>query len=63
MPLKKIILSSIIISLLACNKSVTNLPELQNTGVKKYTNTDINTWIYDNMKAYSLLVSALKLSF
>ena len=54
MPLKKIILSSIIISLLACNKSVTNLPELQNTGAKKYTNTDINTWIYDNMKAYYL---------
>lgn len=54
MQVNKIVYTIIIIGLLSCNKSVTNLSELPSTNSKKYTNTDINTWIYDNMKAYYL---------
>ena len=42
---------------IACNKSVTNLPDnpfTNNTTTQKNTNTDINTWIHENMTAYYL---------
>jgi hypothetical protein len=62
MPFKKILFYFIIIALMACNKSVTNLPNTavsDNTSVQQYTNTDVNNWIYDNMNAYYLWSSNL----
>jgi C-terminal processing protease CtpA/Prc len=45
---------------MACNKSVTTFPAAvvtpvtDNTAVQKNTNTDVNTWIHENMTAYYL---------
>ena len=51
MQVKRLLLVLLFIGALACNKSVTSLPEISNTTAKKYTNTDINTWIHEEMTA------------
>ncbi len=60
MQLKKLLIGFLIIGIMACNKSVTTIPEIpvapvvDNTTVTKITNADINTWIHENMSAYYL---------
>lgn len=54
---KKLLIGFLIIGIMACNKTVTTIPEtpvVDNTTVTKITNTDINTWIHENMSAYYL---------
>ena len=60
MQLKKLLIGFSIIGIMACNKTVTTIPEtpvapvVDNTTVTKITNADINTWIHENMSAYYL---------
>ena len=60
MQLKKLLIGFLIIGIMACNKTVTTIPEtpvapvVDNTTVTKITNADINTWIHENMSAYYL---------
>ena len=60
MQLKKLLIGFLIIGIMACNKTVTTIPEIpvapvvDNTTVTKITNADINTWIHENMSAYYL---------
>ena len=57
MRLRKLLIGILIMGGIACNKSVTNLPDnpiTNNTTTQKNTNTDINTWIHENMTAYYL---------
>ena len=57
MRLKKLLNGFLIISIMACNKSITILPDnafSDNISLQKYTNTDVNTWIHDNMTSYYL---------
>jgi len=57
MRLRKLLIGILIMGAMACNKSVTNLPDnpfQDNTTVQKYTNTDVNTWIHESMKTYYL---------
>jgi carboxyl-terminal processing protease len=60
MQLKKLFIGFLIIGIMACNKSVTTIPETavkpttDNTTIAKITNADINTWIHENMSAYYL---------
>jgi C-terminal processing protease CtpA/Prc len=60
MQYKKLLIGFLIIGIMACNKTVTSIPEtpvapvVDNTTVTKITNADINTWIHENMSAYYL---------
>ncbi|MSQ38055.1 MAG: PDZ domain-containing protein [Chitinophagaceae bacterium] len=60
MQLKKLLIGFLFMGAMACNKTVTTIPEtpvapvVDNTTVTKITNTDINTWIHENMTAYYL---------
>jgi len=57
MQIRKLFIVLIIMGLVACNKSVTTLPVTavtDNATVQKYSNTDVNTWIHENMTAYYL---------
>jgi hypothetical protein len=60
MQYKKLLIGFLIIGIMACNKTVTTIPEtpvapvVDNTTVTKITNADINTWIHENMSAYYL---------
>ena len=60
MQLKRLLIGFLIIGIMACNKTVTTIPEIpvapvvDNTTVTKITNADINTWIHQNMSAYYL---------
>jgi len=60
MQLRKLLIGISIMGAMACNKTVTTIPEtavnpiVDNTPVTKITNTDINTWIHENMSAYYL---------
>lgn len=60
MQFKKLCLGLIFIGAVACNKTVTTIPETpvtpvtDNSTAPKITNTDVNTWIHENMTAYYL---------
>jgi C-terminal processing protease CtpA/Prc len=57
MQLRKLLIGILIMGTIACNKTVTTIPEkpiVGNTTVPKNTNTEINTWIHENMTAYYL---------
>ena len=60
MQLKRLLIGLLFMGAMACNKTVTTIPEtpvapvVDNTTVTKITNTDINTWIHENMSAYYL---------
>ena len=60
MQLKKLLIGLLLMGAMACNKTVTTIPEtpvppvVENTTVTKITNADINTWIHENMSAYYL---------
>ena len=60
MQLRKLLIGILIMGTMACNKTVTTIPEtpvapvVETTPVTKITNTDINTWIHENMSAYYL---------
>ena len=60
MQLKKLLIGLLFMGTMACNKTVTTIPEIpvapvvDNTTVTKITNADINTWIHQNMSAYYL---------
>ena len=60
MQLKKLLLVIFILGAMACNKTVTTIPEtpvapaVDNTTAPKITNTDVNTWIHETMTAYYL---------
>jgi len=51
---KRLLIGLLFMGAMACNKTVTTMPEITNTNAKKYTNTDINTWIHQEMSAYYL---------
>ena len=51
---KRLLIGLLFMGAMACNKTVTTMPEITNTNAKKYTNTDINTWIHEEMSAYYL---------
>jgi len=57
MQLRKLLIGILIMGIMACNKSVTNLPDIpsqDNTAIQKNTNADVNTWIHESMTAYYL---------
>ena len=57
MQLKKLLIGILILGAIACNKTITTIPEpvvTPVTPVTKFTNTEINTWIHENMSAYYL---------
>jgi len=60
MQLRKLLIGISIMGVIACNKTVTTIPETpvapvtDNSTAPKITNTDINTWIHENMSAYYL---------
>ena len=60
MQFKKLLIGILIMGAVACNKTVTTIPEtpelpvVDNTTVTKITNADINTWIHESMTAYYL---------
>jgi C-terminal processing protease CtpA/Prc len=55
MQFKKLLIGILIIGAIACNKTVTTIPEsavtpvTDNKTVKKYTNAEINAWIHEEM--------------
>jgi C-terminal processing protease CtpA/Prc len=55
MQLKKLLIGFLFMGLLACNKTVTTMPDnsvvpvAENKSAQKYTNADINTWIHEEM--------------
>ena len=57
MQFRKLWFGLIFIGAVACNKTVTTIPEtpvVDNSTSPKITNTDVNTWIHENMTAYYL---------
>ena len=57
MQLRKLLIGILIMGAIACNKTVTTIPEnptVGNTTVPKNTNAEINTWIHESMTAYYL---------
>ena len=60
MQLRKLWIGLLFIGTIACNKTVTSIPEkpitpvVDNNTTPKITNTDINTWIHETMTAYYL---------
>lgn len=60
MQFRKLWMGLIFIGAVACNKTVTTIPETpvtpvtDNSTAPKITNTDVNTWIHENMTAYYL---------
>lgn len=57
MQFRKLLIGILIMSTMACNKTVTTIPEtpvVDNSTSPKITNTDVNTWIHENMTAYYL---------
>jgi len=57
MQFRKLLIGILIMGAMACNKSVTNLPDnpfQDNTAIQKNTNADVNTWIHESMKTYYL---------
>ena len=60
MQLRKLLIGILIMGTIACNKTVTTIPEtpvapaVDNTTAPKITNTDVNTWIHETMTAYYL---------
>jgi hypothetical protein len=51
---KRLLIGLLFMGAMACNKTVTTMPEITNTNAKIYTNTDINTWIHEEMSTYYL---------
>ena len=60
MQFRKLWMGLLFIGAVACNKTVTTIPETpvtpvtDNSTAPKITNTDVNTWIHENMTAYYL---------
>jgi hypothetical protein len=51
---KRLLIGLLFMGVMACNKTVTTMPEITNTNAKIYTNTDINTWMHEEMSTYYL---------
>jgi C-terminal processing protease CtpA/Prc len=60
MQLRKLLIGILIMSSIACNKTVTTIPitaampAVDNTTLTKNTNADVNNWIHETMSAYYL---------
>ncbi len=52
--MKKGFVIFIVMAAVACNKSITTMPDASKPTSTKYTNADVNTWVHENMTAYYL---------